>query len=492
MIKNLLSKYYQQVVFLILLLSFILRFFNYENRWGLAYDQAHDALVARYAVENLKLPLVGPFSSGAQFQTSGIWYWLLMLATLLYRNSIITPWIIITIISLIFIWLMIIVGNELVDKEFGLLAGLLSSVSTAQIAQSTNLTLTAPMAVISLLIIFSMIKYIKTKNYRYIFLLGFFTALAPTIHLQGVVLIIFSIITFIYLRHLDIKAYILFFIGLFLPLTPLIIFDLQNNFVNISGLVNYILFVQYRISYEELGRRWLTYLGVFWPASWARIIGGEVILGYATILSLITFSFYRMVKKQLTKEWLIIMSSFAIFILGLRYVRTPLFDSYLVFLHPFILFLTTWLLLQFKRKNLIIFIFVLLIVIFASLRIDILEIKNSGNSTAKLSQDWRELILNKFPGKKFAVYDHDYKSAGLSLPIVLYLYEQDKIANDGIKIGFSNIIEASSSGLVKVLNGPGGLNLYQLNKSTSNLVKDRWVSVNPSSIYQSTEEWNFY
>ena len=59
-------------------IAFVLRFYNYNNRWGLAYDQAHDALVARYALEAGKIPLVGPFSSAGAFQTGGEWYWIIM------------------------------------------------------------------------------------------------------------------------------------------------------------------------------------------------------------------------------------------------------------------------------------------------------------------------------------------------------------------------------------------------------------------------------
>ncbi|MCL5113920.1 MAG: hypothetical protein M1372_02000, partial [Patescibacteria group bacterium] len=121
------------LVFLIIIFSGLLRFYNYENRWGLAYDQAHDALVARYALEAHKIPLLGPFSSGAPIQTGGEWYWFIMAATAVYPNAVMTPWIVLTLFYIIFVFLIILVGKKLVDEKFGLLVGLLSSVSTAQI-----------------------------------------------------------------------------------------------------------------------------------------------------------------------------------------------------------------------------------------------------------------------------------------------------------------------------------------------------------------------
>ena len=186
----------------ILTIATILRFYNYENRWGLAYDQAHDAIIARYALENHKIPLVGPFSSAGPFQTGGEWYWFIMAATVFYPNAIITPWVVLTLLHALFVLLIILVGKELVNEKFGLIVGLLATVSTAQIAQATNLTNQSPLAIIALFAIWTMISYVKTKKLKYLFLLALFVSLASTIHLQGLALIILVPITIIFTRPL--------------------------------------------------------------------------------------------------------------------------------------------------------------------------------------------------------------------------------------------------------------------------------------------------
>lgn len=43
---------------LILILGSILRFYDFFNRWGLAYDQARDLIVASYALHNFTIPLI--------------------------------------------------------------------------------------------------------------------------------------------------------------------------------------------------------------------------------------------------------------------------------------------------------------------------------------------------------------------------------------------------------------------------------------------------
>src|SRR3989338_1965310 len=72
------SKWYELCLLFIIVVSIFLRFYNYDQRLGLAYDQAHDAIVSLYALEQGKLPLLGPFSSAGAFQTGGEWYWFIM------------------------------------------------------------------------------------------------------------------------------------------------------------------------------------------------------------------------------------------------------------------------------------------------------------------------------------------------------------------------------------------------------------------------------
>lgn len=56
----------------IVLLSFFLRFYRYSDRWGLAYDQIHDVMIARHAIESIQIPLLGPFSSAGPFRKTGV------------------------------------------------------------------------------------------------------------------------------------------------------------------------------------------------------------------------------------------------------------------------------------------------------------------------------------------------------------------------------------------------------------------------------------
>jgi len=475
---------------ILLSLAAYLRFYDYGQRWGLAYDQAYSAVLARYALEAFKLPLVGPFSSAGAFQTGGEWYWFVMLGTLINPSWIISPWLFLTFTYVVFVYLLIILGKELINKEFGLLVGALSVVSTAEIAQSVNLTNQSPLAIISLFSIWSMVRYIKTKKLKYLFLLGFAVSLAISFHLQGAALLIFVLITIIFGRIFNFKGLLAILAGFFIPMLPILLFDLQNNFTNLRNVIQYYFHDQYKISLDVLGRRWLTYAGVFWPNSWANIIGGNKIISFITFAALAWVLIDNFIKKTISKEWQIIIVSFIGIVTLIRYTRTPLFDSYLVFLHPFVFLLVGFSIFSLYKKNIFIGLGILLIVLAGSLHRDFLEFKTVQNYSAVEVNRTINDLFKKFPNKKFSIYTYKYKDADKNLILVLYLMTKNKISNNGRRIGI--IVQNNSEHFdYAVINGvKGNYQLLDLQSSSpEQLPKLNWGRLNPEDVYQSTEQW---
>lgn len=325
-------------ILLILSLAIFLRFYNYENRWGLAHDQARDALVAREALRQHKIPVLGPFSQAGSFVMGPIWYWLVALATSIYPTSILTPWIVLTLSCVLVVYIMILIGKELESKRLALILGIFTAISTAQIAQSTNLTNPSGIAILSASALYFAIKYVKTGRKLFIFLSPLFISLAINVHLQAIGLL-FLIPSMVAIQKPDLKKILLLLIAIVIPFIPLIIFDIAHNFYNARSMIDYILYGQYRI---YIPNRWLTYMGIFWPNAWAKIIGGSLVLGYLTIGFLTITTFYAFFKKKITKPLLTLIISFLLMLIMLRYFRGEKFDSYLVFLHPFVIALTGW------------------------------------------------------------------------------------------------------------------------------------------------------
>lgn len=491
-IGKLKSNWFLICVGIVLLISIFFRFFNYGNRWGLAYDQAHDVLVARYALETHKIPLVGPFSSAGAFQTGGQWYWFIMLSAAVFPASIVTPWIILTLLSIFFVFLLIILGKEIIDKKFGIILGVLAAVSPNQIDQSINLTNQSLISIFSLLALLSMIFFCKKREKKYLFFLGFSVSMASVMHLQGVALFVLIFITLLFTKTFSKKSILLLIFGILLPLLPILIFDLKNDFTNSKNMLNYYLHEQYKISFDSLGRRWLTYLTEFWPDSWSKIIGGTKLSSY------LTFFFLGLVLlinflKGLSKEWAIIILSFFTMAILLRYVRTPLFSNYLMFLHPFVFLLTAFMIykmLNMKKIFQIVGISLFLIVIYNSIVLDITNIKNAKAQTQKRADYWKDLLITKYPNQKFSIYDYRYESAAYSLPLVLFLIQEGKFDNNGYRIGFSNDRIELKRAYKKIEGNKMGFHLWDLNRiSKKDLSRKQWAFMSPREIYHATQDW---
>lgn len=484
------TKGFVVATWIIVVIAFVLRFYNYANRWGLAYDQAHDALVARYALEAGKIPLVGPFSSAGAFQTGGEWYWLIMGATALHPQSVLTPWIMLTMLSVLFVYSIILVGKELVDKRYALVVGLLASFSTAQIAQSVNLTNQSPVSFVSLLAIWSMVRYVKTRNKIYILFLFFFPVLAATIHLQGAALIVLPVVTFLFVGIPTLSKLILGGIGIVLPLSPILLYDIQHKFFNIRNMFQYYFWNDQQITYDALGRRWLTYLGVFWPTELAHMIGGILPIAYLITVATFLIFFFKAAKKQLFREFWILIVSLILMATLVRYTRTPLYSSYLMFLHPFVILLVGYVIYEIVKVNRLIGVVFMCLLIAGSMGKNMREMVHVENFTARQVQEWENTLYQQFPKDKFAVYDLNYARRDKSLPLVLYLDADKRIDDRGKKIGMTITTSIVPLPYPAIFGEQGGYQLYDLSSSSSAQLSDfGWAFVNPSAIYKSTEEW---
>jgi hypothetical protein len=476
---------------LIGLLSVILRFYNYSLRFTLWVDQASFALLSRYALFNHKLPLLGPFSSAGPFQTGGEWYWLMMFFQSVYPWSLIAPWVGMTALGVAFVIAIMLLAEELAGKKFALIVGLLTAVSAGQVSQGINLSNQSPLPLISLFALWAGIRFLKEKKLSYLFTLSLLAGLAPAIHAQGFMLIPLVLIVLIF-SGISFKKLALVVFGLFLPWLPIFIADSNNHFSNTYHLFSYYLRDQYKISLDVLGRRWLTYLGVFWPEAWANIIGGNIILGYLVPFFLIILGARSVYSKSFSKVSSFIILSFLAMIIMVRYARVPLYDSNLLLIHPFIFLLTGWLVLRCFKINRILGALLLLIIVILNLNTDIKIILNENNNSV-LAQNNRAFLIKRFPKTKFAIYDFKFKTPGVSQPLTLYLDEKNKIDDNGKKIGISIATFSAKLKLPVIYARKGSYYIYDLDSLNQNQLSGvGFESVDPSAIYRNVQEWYKY
>jgi hypothetical protein len=144
----------------IILLALLLRFVRYDQRWGLAYDQARDAIIGREVLTGKSIPLIGPFSSAGNFTTGPVWYWFVIAATAVFPFAVITPWVVMTLTYILMVYVLIRIGRAIGGNTLGVILGLFAAVSPAEISQGFNLTNPSLVAVCTTIAVLAGIEYL--------------------------------------------------------------------------------------------------------------------------------------------------------------------------------------------------------------------------------------------------------------------------------------------------------------------------------------------
>lgn len=473
---------------IIMLLALFLRFYNYDNRWGIAYDQARDILVAKEALRSHKIPLIGPFSSAGQFVYGPQWFWALMGMIQVYPSSLLTPWIVHTVLNAAMVLLMIAIGKEMIGNFFAIIAGLLIALSPSQVSFATNLISPSMVNIVSIISVYFFIRYIKYGKNLDMFLMSFSVATAVNIHFQAIGLFVLFLLALVFGKR-NRRALAFGIAGTIIPFIPLIIFDTLNNHFESRNILDYYLHGQYKI---YIPNRWLTYAGIFWPSLWGRLVSGNWIFGYFALFLLVVLSLEAFIAKQVKKPPLAIGLSFLFIFFMLRYYRGERFDNYYIFTEPFIILLTAWTIYRVFQINRIMGTIVAVLFFTSSMVANYALITSSTNDLGPRASRWKDLIIKTYPGKSFAMYDYGYGSPGFSLPLVLFLEKEGKIANNGYKIGFGSKPKVKVQDHKEVPGNFWGFAIRDLNGSSSaQLTEDGWSFINPSAIYHATEEWYF-
>ena len=329
----------------ILIIGLVLRFYNYENRWGLAYDQARDVIVTHEALLRQTLPLIGPFSASGPFVFGPYWYWFNMLLAIIAPSWMMVHWVFQGIASTLMIIVAYKTGKDLYEKKFGLIFAFLVAISTAGIAQSTNLTYSTMVGFVCFLLLFFVVKYCHHPSNKYLFIIALTIGIAINIHFQAIGTLAYLPLLLLF-RGISFKKIVVSAVGLAIPFIPILLFDFLSNHFQSRNLFDY--FILHK-GPPSPPKRWLTYGLVTWPNTWAHIIGGNVYLGYLLGIGLAFVVIKNLIKRKIPLTILLVMIYFLLNFIVLRYFGGALFDAFYVYLHPVILLLTSWLIWSFLK-----------------------------------------------------------------------------------------------------------------------------------------------
>jgi len=376
---------------------------------------AKDSLIMLEMFQYHDPSLVGATTSIPGLFNGPIWYYLAVIPNIILRfnpfGSVVAVWILV----LINIYLLKRYTNNFIVFIYAVSVGLIGAQQNAWIPYLTTHVM------VPILLLLLNLKSNKKINNLQIFLLGFLSSLF--FHSQAAFGIVFIIIlpVILYLKRIKIsfKQIFIGIGGFFLSLSPLILFELKNNFIQSKAVINFIL--DFGTQSKIIEPNSSGFKRIIEIASEMLNVAGQSIfpieLGYfGGFVALIIFIIY--LKKKENNQDILILASL---ILGtfFLYLILPAKAYYLVALYPVWIYLFGTYIYKYQKKY--VSPLVILFLVLASV-----QLVNSRNTYNHLSDSSTSLYSSKLAavnkayelveGKPFrsyqfvpAVYDYTYQ-----------------------------------------------------------------------------------
>ncbi len=483
---------FSSAIILVLILSTILRFYNFNSRWGFAGDDARDAMIGLEAIRRMEIPLMGSFSSTGPFVFGGIYYWFIMLSYIILPFAINSPWIMTSVVGVLTVLVMIYIGKEIGGNKLAIIMGILASTSSQLLARSSVLGQHTFISSFSALLVLSFLLLWRTKKKIYAFSAGIFLGLALSFHYQALNLLVFLPAIFLIssLRLRDrFLSFSLMIQGFIITSLPKLYWDYFQGFANIRNIADYFLIGQYRF---YVPNSWKLLLFDQFPTYWAFVVGKYKLIGLFLLMGSTAFLGYSLIKKKLTYKFIILSAIFFLFLILNRYYKGDRTEGYLLYFIPFILLITGWFLNQliFSKNKIVKIIGFLIFVVILIGNLIANWISINYRNRYVFFKDSTSSLYEKFPNTKFAIYDYQYRMYSLSMPMSLIMTFDDKVHVNGKKIGISCHDEKQCPHRAQRIVDNSGFLIVDLETiPEKNVDKKTWVNVNKESVYDDLIGW---
>lgn len=484
------------LLLIIIAVSIFFRFYNYPFRYGLGDETVREAVIGIEGVRERQAPLTGGFSSAGPF-VWGPWFYYQMILAYFVAPFNYSPWIYLGITSVLCVLLLYRIGVQLEGKTLGLILAFLGSLSPALIISSTHLTFPNLTNVFALLT-FSLFIFLVQRqvSYWWSFLFGIVLGISVNIHFQMAGLFIFLPLLLIYLRK-KILYFIYALCGVVLTFIPLLLFDLTNHWHNLRSILFYYIHGK---EFIYVPNRWLFYVRDFWPSYWADVIGVSPIVAVVIIIFFFAVIIWLFHRKKVSPAIVLILISFLVNFIQLRYYFGERIFGYLNHLRSFVFIFTGYSIYfiyvfikktRFKKLSLH---FLLSVIVFLSVSIlpKSIEKLQKDSSTMEMYR-YVNLLEKEYPHDKFTVYKcfspDSFSSAVIPNSVMFLLDNRKKLINNGRKIGVASEKCKLPVGVTPkdIIKTTPLVNFSEA--SASNIKKAYWEQYAFKDIYEAIAHW---
>lgn len=493
-LKKIKKNYHILILLILIAVGVFFAFYKYPSRYVLEDETLREAIVAIEGAAQFQIPLVGAFSSSGPFTFGPLFFYQLILFSII-NPSFYAPWIYIGLLYLFSIIILFKIGEELDGKSLGIILALFGALSPALVIGAIHLTVHNTITFYSLLSILLFIKVLKKKSsYWLSFFLGISLGTAISTHYQAASLFVIPILVFLYKKR-EIRYFLTIIFGIFITTIPMLAFDLTNHWFNFKNTSYFFLHGKDAFYYPN---RWLFYVRDFWPSLWGNALGVSNFVAFLLMSASGILVFQKLISKKLPTSLFVISIAFIIEFIAMRYYWGERFFGYFNFLIPFIFIFSGYLLISIYKVNKLGRLISLGLIIFLVLSIypkSIDRLKN--NKLNELFYEKAGILEETYPKKKFSLYMCEDKGSDRTFPkATLFILQRDnRISDKGVKIGFDlgtcagNRKTESENLKFKEISKTGMHDISDLDSETISEIGLKQISFR--TYYDSTTRWWF-
>lgn len=408
---------------LLITLSLIPRATEVTNKnYVFGFDQGRDYLDVQKIVDKGKLTLIGTEigagAAGFKFIFHGPgYYYLLTIPYLLFRGDPYGGVVLMFILGIASLGLAFFAGNKIFGKNGGLYLTLLLAISPPLISQSRFIWNSYPATFFIILVYYFI--YRSGKDYKFIFLAGFFSAFIYNFELGMAVPLVISIIFFavFILKIKKIRDYFILMVSFFIGFLPMFVFESRHGFLGLKGILNYLLFNKNGKSLLSFFQDDFGHANAFmfnFRDAFPQLNFDFAVIGLGAILGI---SLFILLKRETVVE----VKNFLIYIISLPFItyfvfsflKNSVWQHYLNHLLIGYLFMFTYVLISACKKGIILkYFFAFFLIIF--LYKGAINAKNTffqdysnyygGSAKIKGKTDALDYIYKDAKGEKFGLF----------------------------------------------------------------------------------------
>ena len=399
----------------ILLLALFFRLYRIEATMTFLEDEGRDLLIVKRMVDTGRPVLLGPQTSTGNMYLGPLYYYFITPALVLSGMNPIGPAILIALTGVITTYLLYYLGKKWFSSTAGYLAALMfavlpMSVMVTRASWNPNLV---PLITVLMLLVYSRLRNRQYAWENWLFY-GMLVGIMVQLHYMALVFCGALSLVIAWQAKSQFKQLIIgvlfSFLGAIIVLSPFIVFEIRNDWVNTRAITRFM------EAKEERNIRYDLPLWLWWnkvSGTSYRLIGnaftgssaaGQNVSTVVTIsIALIALGFI-VALKQKHRLYLSLLSVLILSMAVLGIYQENIHLHYIEFTLPLIFLSLAGLysLLDAKSWRLFIFISILISLVYGGYR-SVLYLGSGANHQAKKSRDVAEYIVNKAAGDPYNV-----------------------------------------------------------------------------------------